>query len=422
MRGPRAHQQAVARHCRRRARRQVRPRRRRRRSGDHVRLRVGRDGELHAADAHDGDQAGQDAHRRAEGRLALVAAPGWQDASHHQVHPAHRRLRRATADPHRRHLHAARRAAQGEAHRRAGRLRHAWEVHGPRDVRALDGGDERAHPRQGDPRHPRVDQAQERQVCPLYLRQNHVQPAHQPLGQVHHRRAAGRRRPHRTEDHHRHVRRLGRPRRRRLLGQRPDQGGPLRRVRVPVDGQVDRQGRPLQARARAALVRHRRRQAALPLRGDVRHRDGRAHRAVDHGHREAQLRLPPRRSRARPQPAPAQVQRHRRLLPLRPRPVHRGRQDLLRMGERHRPEQIRLHVGGRHRERAGQQEGRGARQVGRLDPAFPPPLGRRRRALKCVCVNEAIRLPRARRKCFQLPAAIWERSTYRLARLLLSLL
>ena len=80
---------------------------------------------------------------------------------------------------------------------------------------------------------------------------------------------------------------------RRLLGQGPDQGRPLGRLRVPLDGQVGRQVGPLQARARAAVVRHRRRQAALALRRDLRHRAGQPHAGGHHGHHQAQLRRAP---------------------------------------------------------------------------------------------------------------------------------
>jgi S-adenosylmethionine synthetase len=69
----------------------------------------------------------------------------------------------------------------------------------------------------------------------------------------------------RPQDHHRHLRWLGRARWWRFLGQGPDQGRPLRCLRVPLDGQVGRQERPLQARPRAALVCHWRGQAPLAL-------------------------------------------------------------------------------------------------------------------------------------------------------------
>ena len=55
-------------------------------------------------------------------------------------------------------------------------------------------------------------------------------------------------RVHDLADHHRHVRRVGRARRRRVLGQGPDQGGPLGRVPGAAGGQVHRGGGPRQAR------------------------------------------------------------------------------------------------------------------------------------------------------------------------------
>ena len=53
---------------------------------------------------------------------------------------------------------------------------------------------------------------------------------HQPDRPLRHRRADGRHRPHRPQDHRRHLRRLVPARRRRLLGQGPDEGRPLRRA------------------------------------------------------------------------------------------------------------------------------------------------------------------------------------------------
>jgi S-adenosylmethionine synthetase len=59
----------------------------------------------------------------------------------------------------------------------------------------------------------------------------------EPDGQVRHRRAGRRLRPDRAQDHRGHLRRRGPARRRRLLGQGPDQGGPLRRLRLPLPRQ-----------------------------------------------------------------------------------------------------------------------------------------------------------------------------------------
>ena len=53
--------------------------------------------------------------------------------------------------------------------------------------------------------------------------------ADQPDRPLRDRRPDGRRRPHRPQDHRRHLRRHGPPRRRRVLRQGPEQGRPLRR-------------------------------------------------------------------------------------------------------------------------------------------------------------------------------------------------
>merc|ERR1712072_1439763 len=56
---------------------------------------------------------------------------------------------------------------------------------------------------------------------------------------------------HRTQDHHRHVRWLGRARRRRVLRKGPDEGRSLGCVHLPADGEVGGEERPQQTRARA---------------------------------------------------------------------------------------------------------------------------------------------------------------------------
>ena len=62
---------------------------------------------------------------------------------------------------------------------------------------------------------------------------------------------------------------MGRARRRRVLGQGPDEGRSLGGVHLPADGEVGGEERPLEARAGAAVVRDRRCEAALALRRDV---------------------------------------------------------------------------------------------------------------------------------------------------------
>ena len=80
----------------------------------------------------------------------------------------------------------------------------------------------------------------------------------QPDRALRDRRPGRRRRAHRPQDHRRHLRRHGPPRRRRLLGQGPVEGRPLGRLRGPLGGQE-----------------RRRRRARRPLRGPGRLRDRR---------------------------------------------------------------------------------------------------------------------------------------------------
>ena len=70
------------------------------------------------------------------------------------------------------------------------------------------------------------------------------EPAGEPDGPVRDRRPGRRRRPHRPQDHRRHLRRHGPPRRRRVLRQGPVEGGPLRRVRRALRGQEHRRRGP----------------------------------------------------------------------------------------------------------------------------------------------------------------------------------
>ena len=77
--------------------------------------------------------------------------------------------------------------------------------------------------------------------------------AGQPDRPVRRRRPDGRRRPDRPQDHRRHLRRHGPPRRRRLLRQGPVEGRPLRGVRHAL-GRQERRGRrawPAAARPRS---------------------------------------------------------------------------------------------------------------------------------------------------------------------------
>merc|ERR1712196_299685 len=164
--------------------------------------------------------------------------------------------------------------------------------------------------------------------------------------------------------------------------------GPLRGLRVPVDGQVRRQGRLVQARLGAAVLRDRRRQAPVVVRGDLRHGERQPHGQGHYRYCEDQLRRAARRLSERSRPARAQVQRDGGLLPLRPRAVHEGRHPLLLLGGPHRPVQVRGHVDGADREGGRRQQGDDPQEVGRLkgdgvgtvvlSPHFPPPRRRRR--------------------------------------------
>ena len=98
--------------------------------------------------------------------------------------------------------------------------------------------------------------------------------AGQPDRAVRDRRPDGRRRADRPQDHHRHLRRHGPARRRRVLRQGPVQGGPQRRLRDALGGQERGRrgpGRPLRG---AGRLRDRQGQAGRPVRGVLRHRAG----------------------------------------------------------------------------------------------------------------------------------------------------
>ena len=81
----------------------------------------------------------------------------------------------------------------------------------------------------------------------------------EPDRHVRARRSARRLRPHRPQDHRRHLRRHGPPRRRRVLGQGPDEGRPLGRVRGALGREARRRRR---RRASAARSRSRTRSAS----------------------------------------------------------------------------------------------------------------------------------------------------------------
>ena len=73
------------------------------------------------------------------------------------------------------------------------------------------------------------------------------------------RRADGRRGADGPQDHRRHLRRHGAPRRWRVLGQGSDEGRPLGRLRLPLGGQEHRRRGARAALRAAGRLRHRRR-------------------------------------------------------------------------------------------------------------------------------------------------------------------
>ena len=75
------------------------------------------------------------------------------------------------------------------------------------------------------------------------------------------------------EDHRRHLRRHGPPRRRRLLGQGPDQGRPLGRLRRALRGEERRRRGPRRPLRAPGRVRDRRRPPGLGRGRLLRHRD-----------------------------------------------------------------------------------------------------------------------------------------------------
>ena len=81
-------------------------------------------------------------------------------------------------------------------------------------------------------------------VLPEGLARRQDQVPGQPDRPLRHRRPAGRLRPHRPQDHRRHLRRRCAARRRRVLRQGPVQGRPLGRLRRALRGEEHRRRRP----------------------------------------------------------------------------------------------------------------------------------------------------------------------------------
>ena len=138
-----------------------------------------------------------------------MAAPGRED-------PGLRRLRRRQAGRHhqRRHLHAARRRREAR-----------------RDREVLH------------------RESHQESSCRTSMLNKQHRVSHQSDRPFRRRRTAGRHRSDRPQDHRRQLRRHGPSRRRRVLRQGPDKGGPQRRLHGPLGGEEHRGRRP---RARAA--------------------------------------------------------------------------------------------------------------------------------------------------------------------------
>ena len=94
----------------------------------------------------------------------------------------------------------------------------------------------------------------------------------QPDRQVRDRRPDGRRRAHRPEDHRRHLRRRRAARRRRVLGQGPDEGRPLGRLRRALRREERRRRRARRPLPDPGRLRDRRRAPVLDPRRVLRHR------------------------------------------------------------------------------------------------------------------------------------------------------
>ena len=97
-----------------------------------------------------------------------------------------------------------------------------------------------------------------------------------PTGPLRHRRPRRRLRADRAQDHRRHVRRDGAPRRRRVQRQGSVEGRPLGRVRGALGGEEHRRRGPGRSLRGAGRVRDRRRAPGQRDGRDVRHREDRA--------------------------------------------------------------------------------------------------------------------------------------------------
>ena len=208
----------------------------RRRPGHHVRLCVPRDARPHA---------GADLLQPQDPRAAGGRTPC-------------RRRRRRQARPRRQE------PGDGALCRRQGRRGHADRAVDPAPRRQLGLQEGPQGRRALHPRGARRPQDRRR-----------LQLVHQPDRQIRDRRSRWRRRPHRPQDHRRHLWRRSTAWRRRVLRQGHHQGRPVGRL----CGALPRQERGRRQACRTlhhpAFLRHRRRPAAVGLCRPARHRQGR---------------------------------------------------------------------------------------------------------------------------------------------------
>ena len=175
-----------------------------------------------------------------------------------------------------------------------------------------------ARPRRRDAHQARPHRARDPPAAPAGVRRRRATSVLvNPTGTLRARRPARRHRPHRPQDHRRHLRRHGPPRRRRLLGQGPVQGRPLGRLRRPLGGQERgrRRRRPRAARSRWPTP------SAWPTRCRCWSRRSAPRRSTRPRSTSAvagALRPAPGGHHPRPRPAPADLPEDRGLRPLRP--------------------------------------------------------------------------------------------------------
>ncbi len=230
-----------------------------------------------------------------KGRDPRLPAPRRQE-------PGHRRVRRRQAGPRRSrdHLCPAQQPGEGRDHSR----RHPGEGHPCR--RALE---------------------------PPGLQD---QVLHQPHGAVRRGRSPGRLRAHGTQDHRGHLRGRGKPRRRGVLREGPDEGGPIGLLHGPLHREEHRRLGPRRQGRVAGGLCHRRGGAGLDHGRHHGNREGA--RGQDRGCRAGGLPADAQGHHRAPQPAASHLQEDRGLRPLRPQ---RARVHVGTDGQGRRPPDLR---------------------------------------------------------------------------------